>query len=241
MKPTRVGAVMIHDVVTAEYGAPFKDVVRLLGEHRISGLPVVDEDGKVLGVISETDLMLHQVTEHEPESWIGRLRQLRHESREDAAKGRARTAGGLMTAPAVTVRADATVAEAARLMATHRIERLPVVDEEDRLVGIVTRHDLLRVFLRSDEEICSAVQEEVLGETLWLAPHTVEVSVTKGVVTLTGQLERRSEIPVALGMTSRLDGVVDVVDRLSYRLDDRRLQPTEQALHGVADDWLRRL
>ncbi|WP_143576441.1 CBS domain-containing protein, partial [Streptomyces acidiscabies] len=148
---------------------------------------------------------------------------------------------GIMTAPAVTVRADATATEAARLMAARRVERLPVVDEEDRLVGIVTRHDLLHVFLRPDEEILRAVRQEVLVDTLWLVPQTIDVSVCEGIVSLTGRLERRSEIPIAVGMTRRLDGVVDVVDHLTYRIDDTRLRPAEQALHGVADDWLRRL
>jgi CBS domain-containing protein len=161
-----------------QYGTPFKDLVRRLGGHRISGLPVVDEGDRVLGVVSETDLMLRQATEPTRQSWIAGLRRLRHDVRVTTVMRHARTAGGVMTAPAVTVLADATVSEAARLMAARRVERLPVVDEEGRLVGIVTRHDLLRVFLRSDEEIRRAVQEEVLGETLWLAPHTIHVSVT---------------------------------------------------------------
>ncbi|MFJ3306703.1 CBS domain-containing protein [Streptomyces sp. NPDC086549] len=242
MKPTKIDALMVADVVTAVHGTPFKEVVRLLGEHRISGLPVIDDDRKVIGVISETDLMLHQTRPPESRGSFAALTHwLNRTVRERAAKSRARTAGGVMSTPAVTVRADATVTEAARLMAEHRIERLPVVDEEDRLVGIVTRGDLLQVFLRSDQEIKQNVQQEVFVNTLWLAPQTIEATVENGVVTLTGRMERRSEIPIAVGMTRRLDGVVDVVDHLSYRLDDKRLQPAEQALHGVADDWLRRL
>lgn len=236
MKPTKVGAVMVTDVVTAGYGTPFKELVRLLEEHRVSGLPVVDEHGKVIGVVSGTDLMLHQTRDpgHDHAHLGGRARRA-------AAKSNATTASGVMSSPAVTVRSDATVTEAARLMAAHRVERLPVVDVQDRLVGIVTRGDLLRVFLRSDKEIVREVREEVLGNTLWLAPQAIEVTARDGVVTLSGQLERRSEIPVAVGMTRRLDGVVDVVDHLSYRIDDKHLRPTEQKLHGVADDWLRRL
>ena len=91
-----------------------------------------------------------------------------------------------------------------------------------------------------DEEIQRDVQQEVLVNTLWLAPYTVEAAVMEGVVTLTGQLERRSEIPIAVGMTRRLDGVVDVVDHLSYRIDDKHPKPTGPAVHGVADDWLRK-
>ncbi|MDW8804248.1 CBS domain-containing protein [Streptomyces scabiei] len=241
MKPTKIDALMARDVVTAEYGTPFKDVVRLLGEHRISGLPVVDEDDKVIGVLSETDLMLRQAEEPEEETWLTRLRNLRHSTREARAKSRARTAGGLMSAPAVTVRADATVPEAARLMTDQRIERLPVVDEQDRLVGIVTRRDLLKVFLRTDDEIRQVVEQEVIVNTLWLTPRTVTVSVTAGVVTLAGHLERRTEKSIAVSMTGRTDGVVGVVDDLTYRIDDTHFPPAEQALHGVADDWLRKL
>ncbi|MHC5909317.1 CBS domain-containing protein, partial [Streptomyces sp. S6] len=168
-------------------------------------------------------------------------RHLGARARRAEARSKARTAGAIMTAPAVTVRADATVTEAARLMASRRVDRLPVVDEENRLAGIVTRHDLLHVFLRPDAEILSAVRQEVLVETLWLVPQTIDVTVEDGVVTLSGRLERRSEIPIAVGMTRRLDGVVDVVDHLAYRIDDTHLRPAEQALHGVADDWLRKL
>ncbi|MEU6072059.1 CBS domain-containing protein [Streptomyces sp. NPDC047082] len=242
MKPTKIGALMTVDVVTAVHGTPFKEVVRLLGEHRISGLPVIDDDHKVIGVISETDLMLHQTRPTESHGTFAALaHRLSRSVRERAAKSRARTAGGAMSTPAITVRADATVTEAARLLTEHRIERLPVVDEEDRLVGIVTRRDLLQVFLRSDKEIQRDVRQEVFVNTLWLAPHTIEATAHNGVVTLTGRMERRSDIPIAVGMTRRIDGVVDVVDHLTYRLDDTRLQPAEQALHGLADDWLRRL
>ncbi|WP_406723819.1 CBS domain-containing protein [Streptomyces sp. GD-15H] len=245
MKATRVGAVMTTDVVTAAYGTPFKELVRTLGNHCISGLPVIDDD-KVIGVMSETDLMLHQARTSEPGgtagAWKDRLRKLSRRVRREAAKSRARTAGDVMSAPAVTVRADATVTEAARLMTEHGIERLPVVDEEDRLVGIVTRRDVLRVFLRTDEDIEHDVRKEVLGNTLWLAPQAVTVTVQDGVVTLTGRLERRSDASVAVGVTGRLDGVVAVVDQLSYRIDDTRMRPAGQAaVHGVADNWIRRL
>ncbi|NBM20277.1 CBS domain-containing protein [Streptomyces sp. GC420] len=243
MKHTKIGSLMQKDVVKARYGTPFKEIVRLLGENRISGLPVVDEDERVIGVISETDLMLRQAEMPEPAEHARRHwpAPLRHATRRAAVKVQARTAGNLMTSPAVTVRADVSVARAARTMAQHRVERLPVVDENDRLVGIVTRHDLLQVFLRSDADIRQEVQEEVLERTLWLPSKLVEVTVHEGVVTLSGRLERRSEIPVALRMTAQVDGVVAVVDQLTYRFDDSHLEPAEQALHGVGGDWLRRL
>lgn len=243
MKHNKVGSVMTTEVVRATYGTPFKEVARLLGEHRISGLPVVDEDEKVIGVISETDLMVRQAETPDPfepkkHHWPASVTRV---SRQRAAKVRARTAGQLMTEPPLTVHADNTIVEAARTMAQHHIERLPVLDEEHRLVGIVTRRDLLQVFLRPDADIRTEVVEQVLVRTLWLPPRSIDVQVVEGVVTLSGQLERKSETEIAVSMTRQIDGVVAVVDKLTYRLDDARIQPQEQALHGVADDWLRKL
>lgn len=243
MKHNKVGSVMTTEVVRAEYGTPFKEVARMLASHRISGLPVVDEDDKVIGVISETDLVARQAATpgpYEPRRRFAFARLTRG-ARRQAAKAHARTAGRLMTEPPVTAHADDTIVEAARTMAQHRVERLPVLDEADRLVGIVTRRDLLQVFLRPDGEIRDEVIEDVLGRTLWLPPRSIDVSVVEGVVTLTGQMERKSETEIALSMTRRIDGVVGMVDRLTYRLDDARLRTQEQALHGVADDWLRRM
>jgi CBS domain-containing protein len=243
MKHNKVGSVMTGDVVRAEYGTPFKEVARLLADHHISGLPVVDEDGEVIGVISETDLMVRQAATPDPfdPPRRRRLPALTRSARQQTAKVKARTAGQLMTEPPVTVHADDSIVEAARTMAQRRVERLPVLDEEHRLVGIVTRRDLLQVFLRPDPEIRDQVVHEVLVRALWVPPHSIDVSVTEGVVTLTGQMERKSETEIAVSMTRQIDGVVAVVDRLTWLLDDERLQPDEQALHGVADDWLRKL
>ena len=243
MKHNKVGSVMTTEVVRTTYGTPFKQVARLLGEHRISGLPVVDEDDQVIGVISETDLMAHQSEAPDPYEPKKRFRfaGLTRSAKRRAAKAAARTAGRLMSAPPVTVHADDTIVEAARTMAQHRVERLPVLDEEQRLVGIVTRRDVLQVFLRPDAEIRDEVVTEVLVRALWLAPSTIDVSVVEGVVTLSGHMERKSETEIAVSMTKHIDGVVAVVDMLTYRLDDARIRPDEQAMHGVTDDWLRRL
>ncbi|MEV8314732.1 CBS domain-containing protein [Streptomyces sp. NPDC059900] len=243
MKHSKIGSVMTGEVVSARYGTPFKEVAARLSEHRISGLPVIDADDKVVGVISETDLLAREAQAGDPYRQPRRFRMPRmsRAARKGRAKATARTAGQLMSTPPVCVHADNTIAEGARLMARHKVERLPVVDDEDRLVGIVTRRDLLQVFLRADDEIRREVIGEVLVRTLWLGPLAIKVDVYDGVVTLEGQLERRSEVPVALHMTREIDGVVAVVDKLAYRLDDSHLQPDDQALRGVADDWLRKL
>lgn len=200
MKHRKIGNVMTDDVVRVGHGVSSEEVGRLLRRHRIGGLPVVDEDDKVVGVITGTDLAA---------------------GRADRADG-AVPAGQLMSRPAVTVRPQDTIVDAARSMARHRVERLPVVDEEDRLIGIVTRRDLLRVFLRPDDEIREEVIDEVLVRSLWLGPQSVAVTVTDGVVRLEGELDRHSEVPIAVRMAGQVDGVVAVVDRLTYRVDDSR-------------------
>lgn len=239
MKHTKVGTVMTNEVVTAAPGTSFKEIARLLAVHRVSGLPVLDDDDKVVGVVSGTDLLYGRTA---PAGRTNRLRARLNrlvQGRRRTGKPPARHAGTLMSSPAVTVRAESTIADAARTMARHGIERLPVVDEEDRLVGIVTRRDLLQVFLRPDEEIRRTVLEEVIDGTPWLESRSVVVEVRDGVVTLAGQVERLSEKPVALRMTSRIDGVVAVVDRLTHRVDDTRLRPAGWVPREAGGTWLR--
>ncbi|MEU6556457.1 CBS domain-containing protein [Streptomyces sp. NPDC046915] len=218
-----VGEVMTREVVQARRTTPLKDVARLLDRHRISGLPVVDHDDKVLGVISETDLIRRQAAQSASRP-VRRFRvpMLRRAARRTDAVLRATTAEELMTSPAVTVHPEQRVADAARVMERRGVERLPVVDEEDRLIGITTRRDLLRVFLRTDEEIGREVVDDVFTRAMCLPPGAVNVSVRDGMVTLEGCLERRSDIPMAVQLTYRIDGVVGVVNSLAHRLDDGR-------------------
>ncbi|MFG2030592.1 CBS domain-containing protein [Streptomyces sp. NPDC048825] len=238
MKTCKVGEVMTSEVIGARQETPFKDVAQLLARHRISGLPVVDADDKVLGVISETDLMRRQAAKAERDR-VGpfRLPALRRKARTTAAKARALTAGQLMSTPAITVHPEQRVADAARVMERHHIERLPVVDEEDRLIGIATRRDLLRVFLRTDEEIRQEIIDEVLTRAMCLPPHTVIVSVQNGTATLEGRLERRSDIPLVVQLTWRVDGVVGVMNSLTFRIDDTR-PPEKHPSRRVAHHWL---
>ncbi|MFJ5612810.1 CBS domain-containing protein [Streptomyces sp. NPDC093221] len=224
MKQREVGIVMTSDVVSVRPATPFKDIAGLLGKHRVSGVPVVDDDEKVIGVISATDLMFRQAEQ----AWNVPARRmfLNRAAYRKAAKARARTAGELMSAPAVTVQAYESVVGAARTMLEHGVERLPVLDEESRLVGIVTRRDLLRVFLRPDDEIRAEVIDEVFVKTFWAPSDAVGVTVTGGVVTLEGRLERADQVPVAGWMTGRIDGVVGVVNRLTSRFDDSLAEAT---------------
>ncbi|MFF1478948.1 CBS domain-containing protein [Streptomyces sp. NPDC058301] len=223
-----VGEVMTRDVVEAHRETPFKDVVRLLERHRISGLPVVDDDDKVVGVISETDLIHHQTARSTSRRARGLLpvSPLNRSARCGAAVARARTAQELMSTPAVTVHPEQRIADAARVMERHGVERLPVVDEEDRLIGIATRRDLLRVFLRTDDEIRQEVLDTVVSGAPGLSAHGVTVSVRDGVVTLDGSVEQRADIPQAIRLTYRVDGVIGVVNGLNVRTGPGPLGPS---------------
>ncbi|MFD7445638.1 CBS domain-containing protein [Streptomyces sp. NPDC059909] len=244
MKHSKIGSLMVNDVVSVIPQTPFKEVAKLLAVHRISGLPVLDTDDRVLGVISESDLIVRQAgVPTEP----GSIRSARlawrtppsggtGSGRTADTKAHALSARELMSRPAITVKAEDTIAVAARTMAEHRVERLPVVDEEDRLVGIVTRRDLLQVFLRPDPDIRREIVDEVLDQTLWLSPDAVQVHVIDGVVTLEGQLERFSDIQVAVRLTQEVDGVVSVIDKLTYRYDDSGMRPAQKKAPSAPDD-----
>ena len=229
MKIHTVGDVMTGEVVQAHRGTPFKEVVRLLEAHRISGVPVVDHDDKVVGVVSGTDLVRGQAARAGGrQDRRYRLPLLRRLGQSGSAAGaRATTAGELMSTPAITVHPEQPVPDAARVMERHGIERLPVVDEEDRLIGIATRRDLLRVFLRTDEDIRRQVTDEILVAAPGLPPDGVVVSVHDGLVTLEGRLERRTDIARAVRSTWQVDGVVGVFSSLSFRLDADR--PAERS------------
>ncbi|MCH5671967.1 CBS domain-containing protein [Streptomyces gilvus] len=203
--PHIVGDVMTRSVVTARRGDAFKDVVRAMQDHRVSALPVVDDGGHVVGIVSEADLLpKEEFRDSDPD----RYTQLRRLS--DLAKAGSITAEELMTAPALTVEADATLAQAARTMARARVKRLPVVDAGGRLEGVVSRADLLKVFLREDESIAEEVRREVVAHLFPAPASAVWVEVHEGVVLLTGRVRDRSLVPVAARLVRAVEGVVDV-------------------------------
>ena len=229
--PTTVGRIMTSDVVSVTPDTSFKEIARLLDTHDISGVPVVDDDDKVVGVVSATDLMMRQAQPGLAQQPPRRLwRQCARHTH--SVKAAARTAAELMSVPPITVRAQEPVTRAARIMAGQRVERLPVLDEEDRLVGMITRRDILKVFLRPDEDIRQDVIKDVLVGTLFLGPRDVGVRVEDGVVTLEGQLDRATEVLIARRTTARIDGVVGVVDRLTARSDDRGMPPVSAVMRG---------
>ncbi|MGW4162588.1 CBS domain-containing protein [Streptomyces sp. NPDC004788] len=223
VKHRTVGEVMTGEVVQAHPDTSFKELARLLTSHHISGLPVVDDDDKVMGVVSQTDLTRRQAARGRAGSGRDRvlraLRRIAHA--RPAAAGPALTAGGLMTSPAVTVHPEQRVVDAARIMERRHIDRLPVVDEEDRLIGIATRRDLLRVFLRTDEEIREAVAGVVYPHGPAHDASRLRIDVRDGIVTIAGVAGPEIDTPALVRAAWRVDGVVGVVNRLTAdRRDD---------------------
>lgn len=209
---TSVADVMTRDVLTVGPKTPFKRIAQLVAEHNIRSVPVVADGDRVLGLVSVTDLLRKEEYRAEPRPpWY---RRFWHRAAADKARGL--LAAELMTSPAVTTKPGALVVEAVRTMAAHQVDRLVVVDAEGRLAGIVSRGDVLRVFLRPDEEIREAVLREIVPYAIWADPHEIDVTVSDGVVTLRGRVERRSHVPIVVGVVWGIDGVVDVVDNLRY-------------------------
>jgi len=213
----KVGDLMNTSVMTVDPDAPLKNVARILTEFGISGLPVVDEGGAVVGVVSKTDILFKEVG---AEGRGGRLLEALSPSRRSGRrKAKAETAGEAMTSPAITTSCDASVADAARLMLTRAVNRLPVTDD-GRLVGIVTRADLVRVFTRPDEEIANDVNA-ILIDRFRLLPRAVITDVSEGRVTVAGQVDS-GETATLLEETLRtLPGVVSVNAALMSRGDGR--------------------
>ncbi|WP_055614242.1 CBS domain-containing protein [Streptomyces phaeochromogenes] len=203
--PHIVSDVMTHTVAAIGRGARFKEIVQMMAEWKVSALPVVEGEGLVVGVVSEADLLpKEEFRDSDPD----RYTQLRRLS--DLAKAGAVTAGELMTSPALTTHPNATLAQAARSMARAKVKRLPVVNDLGMLEGIVSRADLLKVFLRDDEEIAEEVRREVVAYLFPTPASTVRVKVQDGVVKLGGHVRDTSLVPVAARLVRAVEGVVDV-------------------------------
>ncbi|MBX9421614.1 CBS domain-containing protein [Streptomyces lateritius] len=187
--PRTVDDVMTHAVVSARLDAPVKEIVRSMRRWGVSAVPVLSAQGRVVGVVSEADV----------------LGKVPGEARDDAGSV---TAGSLMSAPAVTIPRDATIAGAARLMAHGHLKRLPVVDEDGRPVGVVSRGDLLKIYLRSDAELAEDVRHELLTHLIPEGDAALTVRVENGAVTLAGHLPPSVPADLALRLTRAVPGVV---------------------------------
>ncbi|MFI1096805.1 CBS domain-containing protein [Streptomyces sp. NPDC020917] len=216
-KHRTVGDLMTHSVHRVQADTPFKEIAKLLADHDITAVPVVDADDRPLGVVSEADLLRREAAQ--PDS-SGLLALLDEQPKPPEPGRSATTAAELMSSPAVVARPEWTVVQAARVMDAHRVKRLPVVDGTGRLVGIASRADLLRVFLRRDHLIREEISGDVLDRTLGISADEVGVDVTDGRVTLHGTVDRRSLIPVVVRLCEAVDGVVEVTGTLDYRTDE---------------------
>jgi CBS domain-containing protein len=198
---------------------PFKLLVRLIEENRISAVPIVNQQGMPVGVVSEADLILKE-RRGELEAGASRLHMWRH--RQEKVKADAVIAQDLMTSPAITVRNDALITDAARLMQESNVRRLVVVDARGRIAGIVSRSDLLQVFLRTDADLKEELVDRIIPAVVPADAATVEVDVRSNVITLTGEVDRRSDADILARLAREIDGAVDVVNRLRFRWDDSK-------------------
>jgi CBS domain-containing protein len=205
---------------------PFKFLVRLIEENRVSAIPVVDRHSVPIGIVSESDLLLKE-QRFEIESGHDLVHPRKR--RDQRAKAAGNIASELMTSPPITITTGAGLADAARLMQERNVRRLVVVDERGRIAGIVSRSDLLQVFLRTDEELREEIVDKLLPHVLWPVPDGVRVDVRWNVVTLSGEVDRKSDVDVVTRLARNLDGVVDVVNQLTYRWDDAAHYPRDVA------------
>jgi CBS-domain-containing membrane protein len=218
MEPT-IKDVMTTRVVSVTKDASFRTMAVALREHRVSAFPVMDDDGTVIGVVSEADMLAKEALDSDPHGMPGMITGILR--RKEQGKARGTTAGDLMTSPAVTVTPDDTLERAARLMYTRKVKRLPVVDGNGHLVGIVSRSDLLAVFDRTDKEIRKEITDDIMLDQFLVDPNALHVTVENGVVTLSGAPEVSSAGHEIVDRARHVQGVVAVRDRLSYPPDPR--------------------
>jgi CBS domain-containing protein len=206
----QVRDVMTTSVVTVTPQTGFQELVTTMAEHRVSGIPVVDPEGRVVGIVSEADLLRegsHDRRRTRAIDWF------LHPGRTQDARGRGHDAGAIMTTPVVTVRPDQSIWEAIRTLRDAGVKRLPVVDEGGRLVGIVSRVDLLSAFIRTDEQIAEQVRA-VAAKILATELRSIDIEVHEGRVVLSGSLDLSPQRDVLLDVIRHVPGVLEVEDRL---------------------------
>jgi CBS domain-containing protein len=212
---TTVQEIMTTRVIWVKKDATFREMATALHEHRVSAFPVVDDDRKVIGLVSEADMLNKEALVDESGVFGGILH------RRDQAKARGVIAGDLMTTAVVAVRPDDTVEHAAKLMYERRVKRLPVTDENGRLVGIISRADVLSVFDRTDHDIYQEITDEVILGRCLENPSAFQVTVKDGIVTLAGRPETIETGHNIVRHVRHVQGVVAVRDRLSYPPPER--------------------
>lgn len=212
--------VMSRPVITVRPETPIAEIARALTEHHISGVPVVDDQGRLVGIVTEADLLLKEAGPGGFPKLAFFLPARSKEVQEQLRRYEGKVARDVMTREVITATEETPLRELAALLARNRINRIPIV-RNDQVVGIVSRNDVLKAFNRSDETLDEEVRQTLIYD-LWIDPKPLEIRVENGVVTIRGKVERKSEIGLIEKFVRAIDGVVgvDVVD-LSYDFDDR--------------------
>lgn len=230
----RVERLMTSEVITVSRDASLKEAARRMIEAGISGLVVTDDDGDLAGVITEADFVKTESARRATKRalllrWFGQERP--------EISSTERKVGDVMTAAVITLGVDCDHADAARLMRKAGVKRIPIVDDNGRLVGIVSRSDIMRAFARPDSEIAAEILGHIVGDVLWIDRKLVRVGCIDGNVVLSGRLETRSDATLLEAMTRRIDGVVSVVSDLTWAIDNTELQMVPPPPQFRGPDW----
>jgi CBS domain-containing protein len=218
---------MTTEVITIGPEAALKEAARRMIEARVSGLPVTSADGELIGMVTEADFVKEEASRRSGQ----RARLLRWLHR-DAPMDAERAVGDVMTRDVITLTVDDDHADAARLMETERIKRVPVLTAEGTLAGIVSRSDILRAFARPDAAIIQELSDDVIRRVLWIDRKKVDIGCENGNLTLRGQLETRSDAQLLVELARRLDGVVSVQDHLTWEIDNTKLEMVSPPLRA---------
>jgi CBS-domain-containing membrane protein len=203
--------VMSTHVIAVRRSAQYKEMAAMLHRMRLSAFPVIDDDNKVIGVVSETDLLTKEALEGSVPGTVQGMTRQRVQSQVDGV-----TAAELMSRPAVTIRPDQTVTDAARLMYNRRVKRLPVVSDDGTLIGIVTRSDVLSVYSKPDSQIQDEITKDLIVGTFHCDPARFTVTVKDGIVTVEGEPESTQVGLDIIDAARHMEGVVAVRDRFTY-------------------------
>jgi CBS domain-containing protein len=193
---------MTTDVIAVSRGTGLRDAARLMFRNRVSGLPIVDDTGALVGIITEADFLKLEV------------------ERQEGTRGQGDTVGDVMSRGVVTVPPNVEIYEAAKIMAVQEVKRLPVVDEDNRLLGVISRSDIVSIFTRPDDVIEDEIREDLIRRVLFIDPDEIQVGVANGVVTLSGEMATRNEASMLEELTNRLDGVLRVESKLTWAEGD---------------------
>lgn len=189
---------MTTEVIAVSRDTGLREAARLMFRNRVSGLPIIEPDGTLIGIITEADFLRLEV------------------ERQEGARDQAVTVGEVMSIGVVTVRPEMEIYEAAKIMAVQEVKRLPVVDDDNRLLGVISRADIVSIFTRPDDVIEDEIREDLLRRVLFIDPDDLRVSVTNGVVALSGEVGTRAEASMLEELTNRLDGVFGVETKLTW-------------------------